>query len=52
MNQLIVWRDSHHQHKYCRAFAVIAQQWSQPRFLVDPDADVFAYVQPDANPHR
>lgn len=41
------------QSNHCtgRALAVLAPQWSQPRFLVDPDKDVFSYVQLDANQH-
>ena len=33
------------------SLAVLAQQWPEPRFLVNPDADVFSYIQSDANPH-
>ena len=34
-----------------RALAVLAQQWWRPRFLVEPDAAVSTYIQPDARPH-
>ena len=34
-----------------RPLAVLAQQWSEPRFLVEADSDVSTYIQRDANPH-
>jgi hypothetical protein len=34
-----------------RALAVFAQQWSQPRFLVDPELPVVSYIEHGATPH-
>ena len=34
-----------------RPLAVLAQQWRHPRFLVEPDAAVTAYVGPSTVPH-
>ncbi|HMF45084.1 MAG TPA: hypothetical protein VKE29_00290 [Candidatus Udaeobacter sp.] len=34
-----------------RSLAVVAQQWSQPRFLVDPESPVSSYIQRDSTPH-
>ena len=34
-----------------RPLAVLAQQRSRPRFLVEPDVAVTTYIQPDAIPH-
>jgi hypothetical protein len=33
------------------SLAVLAQQWSQPRFLVEPEAEASSYVQPSGRPH-
>jgi hypothetical protein len=33
------------------SLAVVAQQWSQPRFLVDPESPVSSYIQCDSTPH-
>ncbi|HEX2948437.1 MAG TPA: hypothetical protein VHV83_02525 [Armatimonadota bacterium] len=29
-----------------RPLAVLAQQWSEPRYLVDPDTDITAFINP------
>src|SRR5262249_24971358 len=34
-----------------RSLAVVAQQWSQPRFLVDPESPVSSYIQRDSSRH-
>ena len=34
-----------------RPLAVLAQQWTQPRFLVDPDSGTTTYIHHDDNPH-
>lgn len=31
--------------------AVIAEQWSRPRFLVEPESPTVTYIQHDAHPH-
>ena len=34
-----------------RPLAVFAQQWTQPRFLIDPDLLARSYIDPKAKPH-